>query len=595
MSLQSPSSLIWFLPIAGAILLLYLLKMKRRDMRVPATFLWPERPEEIRANSLFQKLRPNTLMFLQLLAVGLLILAVARPQTRQKGLAGELTVLVLDASAGMQATDVSPSRFAEAKALAKEAILNEKPGDRLALIEAGPSPRVVFPLGSDPARQLIALDTLEPTDAEADTGEALRLAGALVGSNDGARIVLLSDGCFEKVTDFSVGKASLVFRPIGAKGENLAISALTVTQTPQGRKLFCAVANTGSGPMDGSLTLLADGKSIDSVKVSTRAGKQFTWTAIAPTGAKFFEAKLDAPDYLKSDNYAAVVADPAASLHVLLMSKGDLFLERALALDPRVSLDRALTLPSNVESKYDIVVFDGVPEQKVNTRGVLVLGASNNGHLVKSPAFESSESSPLLNGVDLREVFIDQAQILQPSGSERVLAKTTQGPLLTVSESGGVRRICLGFQPLQSDFPLQVGFPIFVANALDYLGGSADRSVTVVKTGVPFSVPSTVSGTLTDPQGNRHEVRSAGGALIVREVDRVGHYELQIGNEKRTVIGVLKSDRESNITPVRDLVVGSSPVKAVNTPVRFGDFWRPLALLCLVVLGAEWWLFARRS
>ena len=54
MSIQNPGILAWLIPLAGIILLLYLLKMKRRDLRVPATFLWPERVEEIRANALFR-------------------------------------------------------------------------------------------------------------------------------------------------------------------------------------------------------------------------------------------------------------------------------------------------------------------------------------------------------------------------------------------------------------------------------------------------------------------------------------------------------------------------------------------------------------
>ena len=104
MTLQNPGVLMWLIPLAGVILLLYLLKMKRRDLRVPATFLWPERVEEIRANALFQRLRPSWLLFLQLLALLLIVGSLARPQTKQKGLAGEVTVFVIDTSASMSAT-----------------------------------------------------------------------------------------------------------------------------------------------------------------------------------------------------------------------------------------------------------------------------------------------------------------------------------------------------------------------------------------------------------------------------------------------------------------------------------------------------------
>src|SRR3954471_20477036 len=108
MSFQDPGALLWLLPLGGTILLLYLLRMRRRDVRVPASFLWPERTDEVRANALIQKLRFSWLLVLQLLALALVIFAVAKPQTKQQGLTGEVTVLVLDASASMGATDARP-------------------------------------------------------------------------------------------------------------------------------------------------------------------------------------------------------------------------------------------------------------------------------------------------------------------------------------------------------------------------------------------------------------------------------------------------------------------------------------------------------
>src|SRR6476646_863622 len=110
MIFQNAAQLLWLLPLLGVIILLYLLKMKRRELRVPATFLWPAKTEEVRANSLFQRLRFSWLMVLQILALALVIAALARPQTIQRGLAGKVTVLVIDASASMGSTDISPSR-----------------------------------------------------------------------------------------------------------------------------------------------------------------------------------------------------------------------------------------------------------------------------------------------------------------------------------------------------------------------------------------------------------------------------------------------------------------------------------------------------
>ena len=607
MTLQNLGALGLLVPLAGIILLLYILKMKRRDMRVPAAFLWPDRVEEIRANALFQKLRPTWLLLLQLLALLTVIVALARPQTAQKGLAGEVTVFVVDTSASMSAVDVKPSRFDEAKRLALEGIRSAKPSDRIAIIEAGPTPRVISPLSTDPARQARALESLQPTDAEGQVGEAMRLAAALVGSIDGARIVLLSDGDFEPITNFSRGKAAVVYKSIGERDENLSVSALGTAETSSGRQLFCGIKNHGSTPMSGTVSLYADGKVIDSI-LTPKIGPSGQWgrTIAAPAGARVFEAKLDAPDFLKSDNYAVAIADPNATLHVLLVTKGNMFLERALSLDPRVTLDKAEEVPSTElagsgSGTYDVVVFDGVPEQAVKARGVLTLGTPGltspviAGEVLKKPKFVSQEKRPLLDSVDFDSIFIDRQTSVTAKPSGEVLAKTSAGPLVVTAQDQGKRQIYLAFEPLESDFPLQVGFPIFIANALDFLTGGSTKGALAVKVGQPFTLPITSDAKLTSPSGETTEIKPVGSALTVRDVRRVGPYSLEVDGKKRAIYASLQSDRASNIRPEKNLDLGGGVVKATQTPTRFADFWRPLALLALLILSAEWWLFARKS
>ncbi len=607
MTLQNPGVLSILLPLVGLILVLYILKMKRRDMRVPATFLWPERVEEIRANALFQKLRPTWLLFLQLLALLLAVIALAKPQTQQKGLAGEVTVFVIDASASMSATDVQPSRFAEAKRLALEGIRGAKATDRIAIIEAGPTPRVISSLSNDPAREAAALDQLQPSDAEGAVGDAMRLAAALVGGIDGARIVLLSDGDFEHITNFSRGKAAVVYRSIGTSDDNLSVSALGAAETPKGRQLFCGIKNHGSKPFGGTLSLYADGKVIDSLK-TPNIGPNTQWgrTISAPAGARIFEAKLDSPDFLKSDNYAVAIADPNSALHVLLVTKGDLFLERALSLDPRVTLDKSPDVPASEMAgrgtgAYDIVVFDGIPEQPVKARGVLCFGAAGTSSPVTAsgsaakPKFVSAEKKVLLDNVDIGATFVDKQQVVRPKASGEVVAQSSAGPLVVTSQDQGKRQVYVAFEPLNSDFPLQVGFPIFVANSLDFLTGGSSSQTLSVKVGQPFSLPITEEAKLTSPDGDTTVLKPTGSALTIRETRRVGVYLLDVKGKTQKIYASLRSDRASTIRPEKNLDLGGGEVKASQSPSRFADFWRPLILLCLLVLAAEWWLFARKS
>src|SRR5208283_4217511 len=58
------------------IVLLYFLKLKRKPLQVPSTFLWRKSVEDLHVNSLLQWLRQNVLLLLQILAVLAMIYAI---------------------------------------------------------------------------------------------------------------------------------------------------------------------------------------------------------------------------------------------------------------------------------------------------------------------------------------------------------------------------------------------------------------------------------------------------------------------------------------------------------------------------------------
>src|SRR5437868_10448839 len=98
------------------LILLYFLKLKRKPVQVPSTFLWKKSVEDLHVNSLFQWLRNNILLILQLLVLLSLIYAILAPRLHGAGGAGKHYILIIDNSASMSATDVEPTRLERAKA-----------------------------------------------------------------------------------------------------------------------------------------------------------------------------------------------------------------------------------------------------------------------------------------------------------------------------------------------------------------------------------------------------------------------------------------------------------------------------------------------
>src|SRR5881227_307015 len=100
-----------------ALLVLYFLKLRRREVDIASTFLWKKAIQDLQVNAPFQKLRRNLLLLLQLLLLLLLCLALSRPVSNYTPGAGKTTVILIDRSASMAAKDMpgSKSRLDEAK------------------------------------------------------------------------------------------------------------------------------------------------------------------------------------------------------------------------------------------------------------------------------------------------------------------------------------------------------------------------------------------------------------------------------------------------------------------------------------------------
>jgi hypothetical protein len=104
------------------IILLYFLRLKRKPVAVPSTFLWKKSIEDLHVNRLMQWIRRNILLLLQLFIALALIYGILGPRMHGAISGGKYYILMIDNSASMSATDVSPSRLEWAKAEALKEI-----------------------------------------------------------------------------------------------------------------------------------------------------------------------------------------------------------------------------------------------------------------------------------------------------------------------------------------------------------------------------------------------------------------------------------------------------------------------------------------
>lgn len=249
--------------VPAALLLLYFLKLRRKALLVPSTFLWRKSIDDLHVNSLFQWLRDNVLLLVQLCVVLLLIYSALAFQVHGKERQmGKRYILIIDSSASMGCTDVSPSRLEAAKEEALQEIDARAEGDLGMVIEFNSRASILQSYTDDRALLRAAVRGIRQTSRVSRLEQALSLAAARANplkstddeavrpegedpaarrqyvSLDGlaAEVHLYSDGRFPDVPEgeFSAGNLALQYHRVGAAGpenvNNVGIVTLSATR-----------------------------------------------------------------------------------------------------------------------------------------------------------------------------------------------------------------------------------------------------------------------------------------------------------------------------------------------------------------------------
>ena len=356
MGFLAPSALFFGL-LAIPLLALYLLRVRGRERRVSSTFLWRHVVHDIEANTLWQRLRPSLLLLLQLLALAALVLALAGTYfLRASGIDGDL-ILVLDASASMQASDVVPSRFGQAQQEALR-LIDQLPQSNLAtVIRMGDVPEVLVAQSQDKGRVRRAIEEARPTAGGADLDSALSLAASVVRGERRAQVVVLSDGSVSTLQSLGPLPFDLQYEPVGASHGNLAIAAFSIRTTERGTEGLARVANYGPDTRAVSLHLFAGGSLYDvrELEVVPGADRTVSWSSLPEVTV--LEARLVPGDAFALDDRAWAAGGPGNEARVLLVSAGNRFLEKALSLQPGLQVSNALPGEFSSEHDFDLWVF----------------------------------------------------------------------------------------------------------------------------------------------------------------------------------------------------------------------------------------------
>jgi hypothetical protein len=251
---------------------------------------------------------------------------------------------------------------------------------------------------------------------------------------------------------------------------------------------------------------------------------------------------------------------------------------------------------------------------------------------------------PVLRYVDLSTTHISEAvKLTAPAWARTIVPGPRGAPLLYAGSRDGINSAVLAFEPRRSDLPLQVAFPIMLANLTGELLGSSAAPTEAVEPGSPVElrIPTGAVGlTVTAPDGSTTELVPSStdvGATAVTyaTTDLPGVYTVTpkldpaaspapsasaaatpvagpsgapsaspVADDPlapvRFVVALFDVD-ESTIAPGNATTIeglgtgtGGQPAPgAIERPTTRDELWVPIVLAILAVLCVEWALYHR--
>jgi VWA domain-containing protein/aerotolerance regulator-like protein len=589
------------------IVALYFLRIRRPTRVVPALNLWPDQIRDRQANVPWQRLRFSWLLLLQLLAAAVLVASAVQPVLSAGTSLARHSVVLLDVSASMQATDVQPSRLDEAKREIGAIIDQLGPQDRMTVVAVGSAPRIIATVVGDRDALHRAVNGVGAGNGPGDLSAALTLAAGLVRPGDDARAYLFSDGIVGPIrTDSSSSLPFPVeYHRVGISGENVGLTSLVVRTSAQSRAAYLHLQNFGQQARSFSLDWRADSKLVDVRKLTLAGGQAQDLVFPVPADATVVTAHIDAGDVFALDDTVTAVARTPSAFRVVLVTAGNVFLQQAISLRTDIQLDVVAPADYKSSAPYAMSIFDRYSPPALPNGPFIMIDPPAGSPLAGGPAIgigrvrATDAGDPLLTNVDLNDVHIARSQDLGSSKFGRPLIASLQTPLVLVRDEP-FRQALFGFDLHESDLPLRIGFPILVQNLSEWIlppsvpshSFHPDEPVTIVpETGA-------TSVTVVRPDGSR---RSLAGAAVATfgDTDLTGLYTVEqvvSGKTDRSWFTVnLFSNQISQLKPADRLTL--PPFKntsAVDTAHRGQlEIWPWIALAALALVVLEWLAFHR--
>jgi hypothetical protein len=613
MQFSSPYML-WILLAIPILIIIHTLKPKPRPVDVTNLFLWTKVIKERRRNVSFERLKRNLPLLLQILIAGLAAVALAKPTwthlTARKG----NMVLVMDTSASMKARSEFGARFDQARKKALDLIEERDLDQKILIVEAGKKPVVKsgFIENSSHARDVVK--KLQATDAAVNLEPAIYLALSFVDPVREDSLYLITDGAAENFSALIKNHPNIQPIIIAGGEQNIGITKFEFRQLFDHRdqyEFLLEIKNFDPSPLECPIRISIDGVGLFDRVISF--GAEERKRLIIPYSGLIngiARATLNIEDDFEVDNQAYLALTAVKDIWVLLVSKGNDFLEKLLAAYPNVRVNSVKEIiPSSWHdqtARHDIVIVDRMNFPQTDRGNFLLIDAyspsvpiAKTGRVRRPEILDWDRKNALMANVNLSGLIIEEGAKLQADDRLKPVIASDRTGLMYEIEKNALRVVLLGFDISKSDLPLKVAYPVMMSNIFNWLNPhKLEFSTFQIQAGETFDIYSKPQTDVLftrapNEKWEKHQVKT--NPLEYQNTGTVGVYTIAENGKERYFTVNLADESESDIAST---ALTDTPDQSEISPISEKTFtdrpiWMLFILVSCAVLIFEWYAWLR--
>ncbi|WP_286923903.1 MULTISPECIES: vWA domain-containing protein [Lysinibacillus] len=451
----------WTAIIPVIVLLYYFFRKKYIDQTVSSTLFWSEIMQETRVSPYLKQLQKNALLFLQLLALLLLVLALMNPYVKKSTIVGAQTIFIVDTSATMLAGKEQSTFDAHKKEMLS--LVGQLNGRPVTLITTGNTPKAVLQQVTNTKDIEKAIQELEVTYETAQMNKALDVAQAFVGDIP-TSIYVFTDALDKKHLPMEKDTVKWIVKGSAKDLKNVAITRFAATT--DGQTTMALVQLQNDTDLEQRTTLLlqnAENNKVVSEDITLPPNEAVTKTFKDLPLEDTLTATIAVDDDYTVDNSQTVLLQTTTSKIVVDQSLHQLIQKGFQTINSSVKIIPSLQIADNQEAT--VVTNQTALLGKMDKP--IVLFGRDDAEKIEAKGEVNTTSDALFAFSELKDIYVstvypgfDSYQTIASVGDHPFIQRSPKGDLVILADIA------------DTDWPLHPSFPLFLWSAEQQLSES---------------------------------------------------------------------------------------------------------------------------